>query len=72
MIKKYTNGIQTFTIVQNAPKVKRKLLNDFEGRSSIRLPVAIKTALMTQNFKVLGQSLALLDKQSRKGNNVRT
>ncbi|WP_019298959.1 hypothetical protein [Lactococcus garvieae] len=50
-------------IVHNAPKVKQALLNEFEQTQRIRLPVSLRHALMTLNYKDLGNTLAFVSKR---------
>lgn len=50
-------------IVQNAPKEKQALLNEFEQTQRIRLPVSLRHALMTLNYKDLGNTLAFVSKR---------
>ena len=49
-------------IVHNAPKEKQALLNEFEQTQRIRLPVNLRHALMTLNYKDLGNTLAFVSK----------
>lgn len=50
-------------IVHNAPKEKQALLNEFEQTQRIRLPVSLRHALMTLNYKDLGNTLAFVSKR---------
>ena len=50
-------------IVHNAPKVKQVLLNEFEQTQRVKLPVSLRHALMTLNYKDLGNTLAFLSKR---------
>lgn len=50
-------------IVHNAPKEKQALLNEFEQIHRIRLPVSLRHALMTLNYKDLGNTLAFVSKR---------
>lgn len=50
-------------IVYNAPKEKQALLNEFEQTQRIRLPVSLRHALMTLNYKDLGNTLAFVSKR---------
>lgn len=52
------------TIVHNAPKEKQALLSEFEQTLRIRLPVSLRHALMTLNYKELGNTLAFVSKRS--------
>lgn len=51
------------TIVHNAPKEKQSLLNEFEQTQRIRLPVSLRHALMTLNYKNLDNTLAFVSKR---------
>ena len=54
MIERHTMKNQNRTppiIVHNAPKEKQALLNEFEQTQRIRLPVSLRHALMTLNYK---------------------
>lgn len=53
-------------IVPNAPKVKQELLKEFEQKQRIELPVSLRYALMTLNYKDLGNTLAFFSKQMAK------
>ena len=50
-------------IVHNVPKEKQALLNEFEQTQRIRLPVSLRHALMTLNYKDLGNTLAFVSKR---------
>lgn len=50
-------------IVRNAPKEKQALLNEFEQTQRIRLLVSLRHALMTLNYKDLGNTLAFVSKR---------
>lgn len=50
-------------IVHNAPKEKQALLNEFEQTQRIRLSVSLRHALMTLNYKDLGNTLAFVSKR---------
>ncbi len=50
-------------IVHNAPKEKQVLLNEFEQTQRIRLSVSLRHALMTLNYKDLGNTLAFVSKR---------
>ena len=50
-------------IVHNAPKEKQALLNEFEQRQRVRLSVSLRHALMTLNYKDLGNTLAFMSKR---------
>lgn len=50
-------------IFHNAPKEKQALLNEFEQTQRIRLPVSLRHALMTLNYKDLGNTLAFVSKR---------
>lgn len=63
MIERYTMKNQNRTppiIVQNAPKEKQALLKEFEQTQRIRLPVSLRHALMTLNYKDLSNTLAFV------------
>lgn len=49
-------------VVQHAPKEKQELLNEFEQTQRVRLPVSLRHALMTLNYKDLGNTLAFVSK----------
>lgn len=49
-------------IVHNAPKEKQALLKEFEQLHHIRLPVSLRHALMTLNYKDLGNTVAFVSK----------
>lgn len=51
-------------IVHNAPKEKQALIKEFEQTQRIRLPVTFRHALMTLNYKDLGNTLAFVSKGS--------
>ncbi|NHI76908.1 hypothetical protein ET012_02590 [Lactococcus petauri] len=51
-------------IVHNAPKEKQALLSEFEQTQCIRLPVSLRHALMTLNYKDLGNTLTFVSKRS--------
>lgn len=50
-------------IVHNASKEKQALLYEFEQTQRIRLPVSLRHALMTLNYKDLGNTLAFVSKR---------
>lgn len=50
-------------VVQHAPKEKQALLNEFEQTQRIRLSVSLRHALMTLNYKDLGNTLAFVSKR---------
>lgn len=50
-------------IVHNAPKEKQSLLNEFEQTQHIRLPVSLRHALMTLNYKDLDNTLVFVSKR---------
>lgn len=50
-------------IVHDAPKEKQALLNEFEHTQRIRLPVSLRHAFMTLNYKDLGNTLAFVSKR---------
>lgn len=50
-------------IVHHAPKEKQALLHEFEQAQRIRLPVSLRHALMTLNYKDLGNTLAFFNKR---------
>ncbi len=50
-------------IVHNAPQEKQSLLNEFEQTQRIRLPVSVRHALMTLNYKDLSNTLAFVSKR---------
>ncbi len=50
-------------IVHNAPKEKQSLLNEFEQTQRIRLPVSLRHALMTLNYKDLDNTLVFVSKR---------
>jgi hypothetical protein len=50
-------------IVHNAPKEKQALLSEFEQTQRIWLPVSLRHALMTLNYKDLGNTLAFVSKR---------
>ncbi|NHI99772.1 hypothetical protein ET007_06495 [Lactococcus garvieae] len=50
-------------IVHNAPKEKQALLNEFEQTQRIRLPVSLRHALMTLNYKDLDNTLVFVSKR---------
>lgn len=65
LIERYTMKNQNRTppiIVHTAPKEKQVLLNEFEHTQRIRLPVSLSYALMTLNYKDLGDTLAFVSK----------
>ncbi len=66
MIERHTMKNQNRTppiIVHNAPEEKQELLNEFEQTQHIRLPVSLRYALMTLNYKDLGNTLAFVSKR---------
>ena len=50
-------------IVHNAPKEKQALLSEFEQTQRVKLPVSLRHALMTLNYKDLGNTLAFVSKR---------
>lgn len=52
-------------IVHNAPKEKQALLNEFEQTQRIRLPVSLRHALMTLNYKDLGNNVGFCEQAYR-------
>ncbi len=56
-------------IVHHAPKEKQALLDEFEQKLRIRLPVSLRHALMTLNYKDLGNTLAFVSKRRAKPQN---
>lgn len=50
-------------IVHNTPKEKRALLKEFEQTQRIRLPVSLRYALMTLNYKDLDNTLVFVSKR---------
>lgn len=57
-------------IVRNAPEEKKNLLKEFEQTQHIRLPVNLKQALRSLNYKELGNILAFVSEritETRKG-----
>ena len=58
-------------IVHNAPKEKQALLNEFEQTQRIRLPVSLRHALMTLNYKDLGNNFGICEQAYSKTINKR-
>ncbi len=50
-------------IVHNVPKEKQSLINEFEQTKRVRLPTNLRHALMTLNYKDLGNTLAFVSKR---------
>ena len=50
-------------IVHNAPKEKQALLDEFEQTQCVKLPVSLRMALMTLNYKDLSNTLAFVSKR---------
>jgi hypothetical protein len=66
VIERHTMKNQNRTppiIVHNARKEKQVLLDEFEQTVRVRLPVSLRHALVTLNYKDLGNTLAFVSKR---------
>lgn len=62
MIEKWNNRNITFTVVDSAAEVKKKLINEFEVSTGLVFPTSVRMSLLTLNYKKLGQELSSMNK----------
>ncbi len=62
MIEKWNNRNITFTVVDSAAELKKKLINEFEVSTGLVFPISVRMSLLTLNYKKLGQELSSMNK----------
>lgn len=62
MIEKWNNRNITFTGVDSAAEVKKKLINEFEVSTGLVFPTSVRMSLLTLNYKKLDQELSSMNK----------
>lgn len=62
MIEKWNNRNITFTVVDSAAELKKKLINEFEFSTGLVFPISVRMSLLTLNYKKLGQELSSMNK----------